>query len=223
MFTSWNHLDYLVRLESQLAMCLGTFWVLLRRHPATLTFDLGLELCTASHRALGVSAHWRPLRSRQHVTLSGVGQKTLTTRFPSSLVPTSRLYTTGPHCRLAIRARHHRAKSPKSNRLYMEPEARTFMVPGQKMKKIKILIFLCFDSFQVIRGSNQVSWGHSRSLKVTQGQIIYKKYVKFDYFKWFICNLNFHVWTLNGLIWPWMTLVDLDRPLNKMTFHFATK
>ena len=144
MFTSWNHLDYLVRLESQLAMCLGTFWVLLRRRPATLAFHRGLERCTASYRAFEISACWRPLRSGQHVTWSGVGQKTLTTRFPSSLVPTSRLYTTGPHCRLAIRARHHRAKSPKSNRLYMEPEARTFMVPGQKNEKNQNFNFFMF-------------------------------------------------------------------------------
>ena len=134
MFTSWNHLDYLVRLDSQLAMCLGTFWVLLRRHPATLTFHLGLEPCTASYRAFEISACWRPLRSGQHVTWSGVGQKTLTTRFPSSLVPTSRLYTTGPHCRLAIRSRHHRAKSWNSDSLYMELEPQIIMVPGEKAK-----------------------------------------------------------------------------------------
>ena len=34
--------------------------------------------------------------------------------------------------------RHNRAKSPKSDCLYMKPKARIFMVPGQKLKTTKI-------------------------------------------------------------------------------------
>ena len=138
MFASWNHHDYLVRLDSQLAMCLGTFWVLLRHHPATPTFN---RMPGTMHYPLGPTINRASLggfRRSWLVTWSGVGQKTLTTRIPSSLVPTIRLYTTGPHCRLAIRARHHRAKSWRFDSLYMELEPQIFMVPGEKVKKSKI-------------------------------------------------------------------------------------
>jgi len=186
MFTSWNHLDYLVRLDSQLALCLGTFWVLLRHHPATLTFHLGLELCTISYRAFEISACWRPLRFGQLVTWSGVGQKTLLPDYPRALSPRSRLLHYWASPSLGTIARHRRAKSPKSDLLYMEPPCAK--IYGSWVKKWKIENFqnFVFDQIRVILRSNGVISGHSRSLKVTQGHSRSNyswNSFKIDYFK----------------------------------------
>ena len=173
MFASWNHHDFLVKLDSQLAMCLWTFWVLLHRHPATPTLN---RLPGTMHYPKGPTIN----RASRPIGLNGrlpaqlvchlVGcrsedfkyQSTFEPCLPRSLSPSSLLYTTGPHCRLAIRSRHHWAKSPKSNRLYMEPEARTFMVPGQKAKKIKILNFF-------VSTHSGSCGGQIRSVEVIQG------------------------------------------------------
>ena len=174
MFASWNHHDYLVRLDSQLAMCLWTFWVLLHRHPATPTFN---RRPGTMHYPIGPTINRASLggfRRSWFVTWSGVGQKTLNTRYPRALSPTI-LVSLEPtlhywaHCRLAMRARHHRTKSSKSVSLYIEPRAEIFMVPGQKVEKMKIFNFFVLaklGSFGVKWGSFGVIWGHSRSFKV---------------------------------------------------------
>ena len=87
MITCWIHHDFLVRLESQLALCLWTFWVLLRRHPATSTFHLGLELCTIRSKLSRSRVSWWPCRCGRCVTWTGVGLKTLNKPDPTSLVP----------------------------------------------------------------------------------------------------------------------------------------
>ena len=73
------------------------------------------------------------------------------------------------YCHLAIKARHHQGQKSKVQLLIYWAPSTNIYGSWAKMKNIKIFIFFCFDSFRVIRGSNQVSWGHSRSLKVTQG------------------------------------------------------
>ena len=68
--------------------------------------------------------------------------------FPRALSPLS-LVSHEPtihywaHYRLAIRARHHRAKCRKFDSLYMELEPQKIMVPGEIAKKSKFPKFFC--------------------------------------------------------------------------------
>ena len=85
------------------------------------------------------------------------------------------------HYRLAIRARHHRAKCRKFDSLYMELEPQKIMVPGEIAKKSKFpKIFFCPNRGH--RGSIRVNWGHLRSFKVTKGHFNNQNCVKNDYF-----------------------------------------
>ena len=177
MFTSWNHLDYLVRLDSQLALCLGTFWVLLRRHPATPTFNRlpgtlhyprGPTINRAS-RPIGLNGR---LPAQLACHLNGCRSEDFNYQNTLEPCPHEPSIHYWAYCHLAIKARHHQGQKSKVQLLIYWAPSTNIYGSWAKMKNIKIFIFFVSTHSGSFGGqirSAEVIRGHSRSLKVIQG------------------------------------------------------
>ena len=150
------------------------------------------------------------------VTWTGVGQKTLTTRLPSSLVPTEPSVTL-----LDLTVTWHNSQAPAGQKskvrsfIYGASMRENLWFLGKKVKNWKFSKF-CFWPNQ---GHTEVKWGQFGSLKVIEGHLrsleveLFIKSFKIDYFKFL---LKITCLTLNDLKWPSMTSSDLasDSTLN---------